>query len=678
MIYDVQSLGGNTVIAIGAGTTILRSTNGGGQWSQQFSVSDTLNTRLRGMYFRDALTGWAVGSAHLGFSKTIILKTTDGGLSWNSATNGANGVLWDIGFANENVGFTVGEGGKIFRTTNGGTTWTALTSGTTSHLYSVLAVSDSVAMVFGIGGMRKTTNGGATWTSLAMGGSQFPNIYNAFFFNKDSGYVVGQSGAMFKTTDKGENWSQINTGSTSGTYDGVYFVNATHGWITRGTTSLRRTTNGGQNWISSNMPVSISRTFLFSDTLKGFAFTATGQQYRTTDAGVSWVSVSGLPSVDFYQTYFVDKLLGYAVGDGETILKTTNGGGTWTQLRYTASQLSYESVFFVNASTGWAGGEGGTLVKTTDGGATWSPQTSQVFGRIKSLYFTDANNGWLSSDNGGGISRTTDGGATWVKSTVNGISGVSLLKISVPDGKTGYSSGEGQSIFKTIDSGATWNKLSSIANVQSMSVLDTATLFVSTYTDSVLKSTTGGATWEKVAKNSIYRTMMYIHFVNANEGYGVGWGSTANLVSRTTDGGKTWAIQPTPNGEGDFVHIFVIDSANAWIASGDGIILGRKPSIPTRVIMKAENVPTDFVLSQNYPNPFNPTTTVDFQLPASGPVSLTVFDALGREVAVLVNGWMNAGSYSASFSGKNLASGIYFYRLKAGNSAQTKKMMLLK
>ena len=83
-------------------------------------------------------------------------------------------------------------------------------------------------------------------------------------------------------------------------------------------------------------------------------------------------------------------------------------------------------------------------------------------------------------------------------------------------------------------------------------------------------------------------------------------------------------------------------------------------------------------LMQNYPNPFNPSTVISYQLPVASEVSLKVFDVLGREVAVLVSGRQKAGNYVVPFNGSGLSSGVYFYRLQAGQFVQTRKMMLVK
>ena len=88
--------------------------------------------------------------------------------------------------------------------------------------------------------------------------------------------------------------------------------------------------------------------------------------------------------------------------------------------------------------------------------------------------------------------------------------------------------------------------------------------------------------------------------------------------------------------------------------------------------------PGEFRLHQNYPNPFNPNTSIRFAIGVSSPVTLKVYDVLGRELANLVNEKMNAGSYTVDWDGSGFASGMYIYRLVAGSLVDTKKMMLMK
>lgn len=89
-------------------------------------------------------------------------------------------------------------------------------------------------------------------------------------------------------------------------------------------------------------------------------------------------------------------------------------------------------------------------------------------------------------------------------------------------------------------------------------------------------------------------------------------------------------------------------------------------------------VPTSFNLAQNYPNPFNPSTKIKFALPSEQMVSLKIYNVLGQEVATIVDQQMKAGSYSFDFNASKLSSGVYFYRIQAGNFGMTKKMLLIK
>ena len=85
-----------------------------------------------------------------------------------------------------------------------------------------------------------------------------------------------------------------------------------------------------------------------------------------------------------------------------------------------------------------------------------------------------------------------------------------------------------------------------------------------------------------------------------------------------------------------------------------------------------------YLLGQNYPNPFNPATTISFSVPTQSFVSLKVFDALGREVSILLSEQLSAGTYSRQWDAAGLASGVYFYRLQAGSFSETKKLILLR
>ncbi|KXK56198.1 MAG: 5'-nucleotidase [Chlorobi bacterium OLB5] len=117
------------------------------------------------------------------------------------------------------------------------------------------------------------------------------------------------------------------------------------------------------------------------------------------------------------------------------------------------------------------------------------------------------------------------------------------------------------------------------------------------------------------------------------------------------------------------------------ILNGTGVLYGTGTICGGLVAVEPSGeteIPQEYSLGQNYPNPFNPITNITIQIPNSGLVKLTVFDISGKEVAVLVNEELNAGTYNVDFDASHLASGIYFYRMESNGFAEVKKMSVVK
>jgi hypothetical protein len=111
---------------------------------------------------------------------------------------------------------------------------------------------------------------------------------------------------------------------------------------------------------------------------------------------------------------------------------------------------------------------------------------------------------------------------------------------------------------------------------------------------------------------------------------------------------------------------------------GDGDTLIRFFPLVIPSVGENGSLPNDFSLSQNYPNPFNPVTKIGYGVSSSGFVSLKLYDVLGQEVATLVNAIEEPGYKSVTWNGKEVPSGVYFYRLQAGSFIETKKLLLLR
>ena len=157
-------------------------------------------------------------------------------------------------------------------------------------------------------------------------------------------------------------------------------------------------------------------------------------------------------------------------------------------------------------------------------------------------------------------------------------------------------------------------------------------------------------------------------------------GQSGNNPLRTTDGGATWTSQSSPTHH-QFDGVCFTDANNGTVVAMDGIILrtttGGIVGIEESQVYES-TIPKDCILSQNYPNPFNPSTTMEFTLPKSEFVTLKVYNVLGEEIKTLVNNKLQAGNHTYEFDGSNLASGVYLYRIEAGEFQQVRKMVLIK
>jgi len=117
-------------------------------------------------------------------------------------------------------------------------------------------------------------------------------------------------------------------------------------------------------------------------------------------------------------------------------------------------------------------------------------------------------------------------------------------------------------------------------------------------------------------------------------------------------------------------------TVNVNLKSGEEVVISD--ATIQKLMVTGELVPTEYALEQNYPNPFNPSTTINFSLPKTTDVTLTIYNTLGEKITELVRSRLEAGKYSFEWNAQNIVSGIYIYELKTNNVLLTKKMVLLK
>jgi photosystem II stability/assembly factor-like uncharacterized protein len=374
------------------------------------------------------------------------------------------------------------------------------------------------------------------------------------------------------------------------------------------------------------------------------------------------------------------------------ILRTSDGGSTWvTQLTGT---IYYSGVSFTDINHGTVVGENGTILRTVDGGINWTPQSSGTTKWLYAVCFTDVNNGTVVGENGT-ILRTTNGGTTWI--TQSSGTSVFLCGVYFIDENIGFVGGQNGVILRTTNGGTNWSQQSSGTWLVLVGILFTDAnngIAVGgnydfegngSWWSIILRTTNGGDTWTTQATGTEYM-LTGVSFTELNNGTAVGWGYNSGIILRTTDSGTSW-IEQSSGTTNALSGVHFTDTNTGTVVGAYGTILRTTNGGVTFVDEdKNDFTPNGFILSQNYPNPFNPTTTIRYTIQTSEFVTLKVYDVLGNEVATLVNEEKPAGSYEVNFDASQLSSGIYFYKLQAGNPStgsgqgfvETKKMLLLK
>jgi len=176
------------------------------------------------------------------------------------------------------------------------------------------------------------------------------------------------------------------------------------------------------------------------------------------------------------------------------------------------------------------------------------------------------------------------------------------------------------------------------------------------------------------AEDSLYANLDYI---NVEPDSAIAVSRTAFALAAGDSAGVTFTVRPPLLATGPIYNAVVMITSRFGFGQRDFEKTMAFQIIPASGV-KTDDCPKEFALRQNYPNPFNPATTIRYDLPHRSPVLLAVYNTLGQQVAILVQGEQETGYHSVRFDGSNLASGVYFYRLQAGTYMETRKFLLLR
>jgi len=314
-----------------------------------------------------------------------------------------------------------------------------------------------------------------------------------------------------------------------------------------------------------------------------------------------------------------------------------------------------------------------------------SAQTMSLYDYMTIKYSNSGNSIWERRYNGG----NEDAAYAITSDDSNNVYVTGWNRNATTDILTIKYSSEGDTIWKAVFDGGGFDvgydiEVDSLGNVYVAGVTNSGSYVTIKY------DINGNILWSRVQPSQLIpyfpklkldkNRNVYMSFVSFRPGLY----SNYAVVKYDNDGAQQWVAEYY-NISFNHIYALTIDKqANIYVtgASGGGhgysIATVKFIQDPTSINPELSILPLEYKLEQNYPNPFNPTTQLEYEISQIGFVSLKVYNSLGSEVAVLVNERKPSGKYNVMFDGSNLSSGIYIYRLSAGDFSQTKSMILVK
>ncbi len=691
---SVHTSDGIFVIAAGNQGNIFRSGNSGNTWAKYTEPSVNFKS-----VFTRSNNIWLTGD------NGIVYKSNTGTTVLTPYNTGVTTSINSVHFTTDLTGYVCGDNGAIYKSVDGGVTWNLSNTGIVSEQLNSISFKDvnNGVVVGNNGKVYLTANAGVTWTPEVV--TTTKNLLDVKYYSDGLG-IAGEYGTlMFRSTVSAWNYvdTKVNTdirGITGDSFNDIH--------VCGGGGFIRNNANSNYKFLKfepNPMLANLVDIVYFSGI--GFAVSSMNNAIiRSTNGGTSWELTAGATR----SLTWVSKLTGSSgIGNnlcmhpnnrdavfvvyGSTVYVSRNRGDNWTNIASVTGGGQAHSFYVSPVDTNiWVvaiTGSPDKIKRSTNYGSTWTDVLAMNFSNYGQPLEMDQNNpsNYYFTPDGGGFYKSTDNGASFTEISGNFpfrspcdivVMWDSSSVIYVGDGVTG--SGQAK-IFKSTNGGVNWLDKYTVTSSETPSLCNTV------FDKSVCYSTEWGG-------SGFYKTVDYAESWTLTGTTGTsGWGSDMcredpTVVLKGTYGSPTYL---TTNSGANFTSTSLGGGCGAGIMVPErGYLLAMQCSglfkmkidytVITDINVNLNNasVPKDFNLYQNFPNPFNPSTSIKFDIPNSGNVSLKIYDQRGIEVNSVIEGFKNAGSYEVSFNASDLPSGVYFYKLSTKENTIAKKMLLVK
>ena len=583
------------------------------------------------------------GNIFLG-CRVNFFRSTNVGHTWSLIKDSLHGYTNADCMTVNNSGLVfLTSGYNMFQSNNFGITWKTVQFPFQFTIFNKIIIKDP-AHIYALSpynnnlGLYITADTGTTWKKLSDSTWKWDYTYNDFIVDKNNVISLATNKGLYYSTNSGAVWTLSHSNQYTGVPNRLALVDSTAMLLGMWVDGIFRKENYLDQLKPSNKNFdNIPLVSVVVDSL-GAIYVAQSNAglYKSTDDGSTWIQLkNGISGyINVIRTFPKTRQRGNIfVGTSEGLYRSSDGGNNWDNINLPFSYTSVsmvdvhaDSVFLVFTYSG--------LFISSDNGVTWSINNNNRFNTIYATGYNPETKYYYAGTNQG-VWRTTNPAGTWSLPN-NNLTYGDVGKLALSSKGKIFASYNYMGLYRSNDNASSFYKLTTglptSPSISDIIIDSKEQVFVGIRYKGVYASTDIGDIWWSANEGLNFRDVFALAFDNKNR-----------MIAATYGNGLYRTLEPTMN-----------------------------------INVQPELTPTVFALEQNYPNPFNPSTVINYQLPVTNYVSLKVYDAIGREVATLVNEVQEAGYYSAPFDASKISSGIYFFKLQAGSFVQTKKMMLTK
>ncbi|MCW8849885.1 MAG: hypothetical protein OQJ81_07895, partial [Melioribacteraceae bacterium] len=633
------------------GQGIFYSSDNGENWA---SINEGLgNLHVNSLAINDSVVvAGTWGGVYLSTDKGGNWKETDSALGEKETDLALGEIVSAVAIYDSTILAGTWRNG-LFISSDYGQSWISLNNGIpdSSDVVSIFIKDNKIYTCFNEG-IFYSTDSCNSWTNMGLN-----NVYIRSVTLDDNNLFVCTDNGVYKYAENDSNWVQLGSSSKQVMAIAVKDNILYGGGIWR--QGIFFSGDGGETWESMNSGLSdhnITALTVKDEFL--IAGTEYGGIYIYDEGNNSWITKNNGLIYANTQVLYADNNTNmgnhlYAGTYHNGIFVLGEGSDSWSSLNNGIVNANINAIVSFQDEEGndniFIGTDNSEIYRSTDYGTSWTRADSGIkyFTSITSMVVCGSK---IYAGTRDGIYSSDNNGVFWIKDNHDIVNAHTVLSMAVKDTNI-YAGQYNGGIIVSSDDGNNWKEINNgLSNLFVNSIITSDdNLYVGTHNGGVFTSSDDGEHWKQVNKGLSDLGITALLAVDSSV-----FSCAGNSVYYSIDNGNNWILANEFSG---FVHSLAYFNSNLFVGTNEGLWKHSLKKLITSVEDKKKNLTSCFLLEQNYPNPFNPITTISYQLPEAGLVTLKVYNALGKEVATLINAYKSRGSYNVVFNGSNFASG---------------------